>query len=101
MSIAKTTPRIICSDPHMAAQLCQWLDTRDAHCEVINCAQDCSQAPLCQWLDPSPVGPNGQIHSALQDAVSTLERTRHSFKSRELADLRKRLERLLEELSDN
>jgi hypothetical protein len=39
------------------------------------------------------------VRHALLDAVATLERTRHAFKSRELADLRMRLEQLLKDLS--
>ena len=35
------------------------------------------------------------LHAAVEDAVDVIERTRHSFKSKELADLRCRLQRVL------
>lgn len=37
-----------------------------------------------------------QLRLILDEAISTLEKTRHAFKSRDLADLRKRLQQCLE-----
>ncbi len=51
---------------------------------------------------PPVAGQMGQVvalpadlRDALRDAVATLERTKHAFKSKELGELRRRLERLL------
>jgi response regulator RpfG family c-di-GMP phosphodiesterase len=52
---------------------------------------DEAQGALKHWSPPLP----GELRSALCDAVATLERTRDSFKSKELGNLRKRLEALL------
>ncbi|WP_312246280.1 hypothetical protein [Stutzerimonas nitrititolerans] len=41
-----------------------------------------------------------QLRQALEDTIQVLERTRHSFKSRELGQLRRRLLDLLEQLAD-
>lgn len=93
------TPRIICTDASLGLLLRQWLASQTSAGEVICVASDCSQAPLCQWLQaPSPPAED-LLHAALSDTIATLMRTRHAFKSRELGELRTRLERLLEELS--
>ncbi|MFV0455657.1 MAG: hypothetical protein ACK5NQ_11815 [Pseudomonas sp.] len=39
-----------------------------------------------------------QLRQALEDTIQVLERTRHSFKSKELGQLRRRLLDLLEQL---
>jgi hypothetical protein len=93
------TPQIICTDASLSPLLRQWLDSQAVSGEVIYSPDDCSQAPLCRWLKPSALGPEGLAHVALVDAVATLLRTRHAFKSRELAELRRRLEQALERLS--
>ncbi|WP_312477837.1 hypothetical protein [Stutzerimonas nitrititolerans] len=41
-----------------------------------------------------------QLRQALEDTIEVLERTRHSFKSRELGQLRRRLLDLPEQLAD-
>jgi len=82
--------RIACSDPQLACELRRLL----GNCEVIETPHDCNRAPLCRWL-----GEEGRVRAALDDAVATLERTRHAFRSRELGQLRQRLEKLLVELS--
>lgn len=87
--------RVACSDPQLAQHLRRLL----GDCEVIEDPHDCSHAPLCRWLDEAPLGPDGQVQAALAEAVATLERTRHAFRSRELGQLRQRLEQLLSELS--
>lgn len=89
------TPRIACSDATLARALRRLL----GDCEVITDPHDCSQAPLCRWLSNAPLGDAGRVHTALSDAIATLERTRHAFRSRELGQLRRRLELLLVELS--
>ena len=89
------TARIACSDPQLATHLCRLF----GDCEVIEAPRHCSQAPLCRWLDDAPLGPAGDVQAALAEAVATLERTRHAFRSRELGQLRRRLEQLLVELS--
>lgn len=99
MHTTDPTPLIICTERSLGPLLRQWLDSQQTAAEVICSPNDCSQAPLCRWLDPAPLGPEGRVQTALLDAVETLIRTRHAFKSRELAELRKRLEQLLEELS--
>lgn len=54
---------------------------------------------LADQADPSSAGKSpsmpGDLQQALHDAVSTLERTKTAFKSKELGELRKRLETLL------
>lgn len=87
--------RIVCSDPVLASALRGLC----GDCEVIVDPHDCSRAPLCRWLDDTGLGPDGRVQAALSDAVATLERTRHAFRSRELGQLRRRLEQLLVELS--
>jgi CheY-like chemotaxis protein len=50
------------------------------------------KAPACEMMNcPQLV----RYRMAIQDSIDTLERTKHSFKSKELAELRKRLEELL------
>ena len=87
--------RIACSDPRLAASLRRVF----GDCEVIEDPHDCSRAPLCRWLGSARLGEEGRVRAALSDAVATLERTRHAFRSRELGQLRQRLEQLLVELS--
>ncbi|MDH0142956.1 hypothetical protein [Aquipseudomonas alcaligenes] len=89
------TARIACSDPQLATHLRRLF----GDCEVIEDPRHCSQAPLCRWLDDAPLGPAGEVQAALAEAVATLERTRHAFRSPELGQLRRRLEQLLVELS--
>ncbi|WP_394559941.1 hypothetical protein [Aquipseudomonas alcaligenes] len=87
--------RIACSDPQLACELRHLL----GHCEVIESPHKCSQAPLCRWLGDARVDTAARMKDALSDTVATLERTRHAFRSRELGQLRRRLEQLLVELS--
>ena len=87
--------RIACNDPQLACELRQLLD----HCEVLETPSDCTQAPLCRWLGESGVDDAARMKDALTETVAALERTRHAFRSRELGQLRRRLEQLLVELS--
>lgn len=68
-------------------------------CNIIDSLDSCQQQPLCRWLQPLPAGSLGDVQSSLDDAIEVLERTRHAFKSSQLAELRKRLSQLREELS--
>ena len=99
MTAPLPTPRIICTDTDLANELTQWLVNNSQMGEVIHEATDCSHAPLCRWLRETPAGLEGQVQLVLLDAVQTLARTRHAFRSKDLADLRKRLEGLLKQLS--
>jgi hypothetical protein len=93
--MARPLTRIVCTDPEKA------LDLRRQHgdCEVIADPCDCSHAPFCRWLQGDALRSDGQVRAALYDAVETLQRTRHAFQSRDLGQLRQRLERLLDDLS--
>mgnify|MGYP001368225334 CR=1 FL=1 len=55
----------------------------------------CQDAPLCRWLKPERMNQAGRVRAELEEAIATLERTRHAFRSRQLADLRYRLQGLL------
>jgi len=90
--------RIICTDPALAARL-RALMAATGDAEVIQQSCDCDRAPLCRWLDPDPLGPTGQVQATLYEAIETLERSRHAFRSREMGQLRQRLTRLLEDLA--
>lgn len=72
----------------------------DQPLELICDPADCAQAPLCRWLDPQALNDCGQLTAAIQDAIATLEQTRHAFRSKQLGGLRRRLEKLLQELPD-
>ena len=94
-SATSAAPRVVCSDARLACELRRLLDD----CEVIQAPHDCSHAPLCGWLEAVDPHRASRMQHALSDAVATLERTRHAFRSRELGQLRQRLEQLLVELS--
>ncbi|WP_437879994.1 hypothetical protein [Pseudomonas sp. LRF_L74] len=94
MRASTTAPRVLCNDPQLALTLRGLLPIGEVLCRPA----DCSQAPLCRWLKDAPLGIHGRLQSALVDTLETLERTRHAFRSRELGELRRRLEQLLEEL---
>ena len=87
--------RIACNDSAISDDLRR----RYGDCEVIADPGQCSQAPSCRWLQGEQLASDGRIQTALSEAVETLERTRHAFRSRDLAQLRQRLEQLLEGLS--
>lgn len=70
-------------------------------CLLICEPADCRLAPMCRWLGPSSVNREGLLAGALVDAIRTLEQTRHAFKSKQLGELRRRLQQLLESLPDN
>lgn len=97
----RTTPAILVTnnDPQLACQLRRLLQSEGLNCAVLTQPEDCSQAPLCHWLQEHPLPAHAALHASLADAIEVLERSRHAFKSRDLADLRQRLEQLLGELS--
>ncbi|MCU1718617.1 hypothetical protein [Pseudomonas sp. 5P_3.1_Bac2] len=99
MTTSQTIPRIICTDAVLTTELTHWLVDHSQSAEVIHEASDCSNAPLCRWLKEPPAGLEGHVQLALLDAVEILARTRHAFRSKDLAELRKRLEGLLKQLS--
>lgn len=69
-------------------------------CELICEPHNCSDAPLCRWLAPEQLNDPSRVLLALEDAIATLEQTRHAFRSRQLAGLRHRLNVLLQSLSE-
>lgn len=71
---------------------------QDQPLELICDPTDCAQAPLCRWLAPEELNHCGQLAAAIQDAITTLEQTRHAFRSKQLGSLRQRLEKLVREL---
>jgi len=87
--------RIACNDSAITDDLRRLY----GDCEVIADPGQCSQAPFCRWLHSEQLATDGRIQATLTEAVETLERTRHAFRSRDLAQLRQRLEQLLEDLS--
>jgi hypothetical protein len=90
---------LACAHPQTEQRLRLLLRSLELDGEVICSPVDCSQAPLCRWFDDAGLGPSGELHAALADAIAVLERSRHSFKSRELGELRRRLVQLLARLS--
>jgi hypothetical protein len=91
--------RIICNDHVLANTLRGQMATIAPNCEVLSTQDDCSQAPFCRWLEKSQLSNDGRVQAALIEAIETLERSRHAFKSRELGLLRQRLVVLSRELS--
>ena len=89
--------QLLSSDPEDAEAACATLCGAGWPCQVLRDASDCAQAPHCHWLEQLPAQ---QVHmrAALDDAIATLEKTRHAFKSTNLGELRRRLQRLREEL---
>lgn len=93
----RTPPSILVThnDPQLACRLRRLLHSEGLDCTVLARPQDCSRAPLCGWLQERPLPAHAALHASLADAIEVLERSRHAFKSRELADLRRRLQQLL------
>ena len=88
--------QLISADPQTAAKAREALCQAGVSCKLLHDPRDCQHAPACRWLQPLPA--ELQVRLTLDDAISTLEKTRHAFKSRDLADLRRRLQQLLETL---
>ncbi len=88
--------QLISSDPQTANTARDALCHAGISCQLVHSPRDCQHAPVCRWLQPLPH--ELQMRLALDDAINTLEKTRHAFKSRDLADLRRRLQELMETL---
>lgn len=86
-------------DAASSRQIAELLRRQAPHCQIIDSLDSCQQRPLCRWLQRLPEGSLGEVQSHLDEAIEVLERTRHAFKSLQLAELRKRLSQLREELS--
>lgn len=70
---------------HQREVLLKYLDERQQHGQVID---------YCPLIDCSP---RQKYRAALLEAIRVIEETRRSFKSRQLEELRKRLEGVLAE----
>lgn len=90
---------LILPDPTCAHRVQRLLHAQAPGCEVLGQPHDCSQAALCRWLEELPARQVGEVQAALSEAIAVLEHSRQAFKSAQLAALRQRLSRLLEELS--
>lgn len=88
--------QVISADPHLASKAREALCQAGLSCKLLHDPRDCQHAPACRWLQP--LSTEMQVRLTLDDAISTLEKTRHAFKSRDLADLRRRLQQLMETL---
>lgn len=91
---------VVAAAPEQCGTIIRALEQAGVECELICDPRDCSEAPLCRWLAPEQLNQAWRVRAELEDAIATLERTRHAFRSRQLADLRHRLEVLLQSLSD-
>jgi len=88
--------QLISSDPQTADNAHDALCKAGISCQLLHSARACQHAPACRWLQPLPN--ELQVRLALENAIDTLEKTRHAFKSRDLADLRRRLQELAQAL---
>jgi|GEM_PF-1435765 len=84
------------SQPDEARQIESALREVGVNFDIMFEPSDCRQAPACRWLNASCVTQEGRLAGALLDAIHTIEDTRHSFKSKQLGALRKRLQHALE-----
>lgn len=88
--------QLISSDPQTAVKAREVLCQAGINCQLLHSPRDCQHAPACRWLQPLPK--ELHVRLILENAINTLEKTRHAFKSRDLADLRRRLQELAETL---
>lgn len=86
-------------DPACAERVQRLLHTQAPGCEVLGEPRDCRQAAQCRWLRELSGGQAAEVQALLREAVAVLEHSRQAFKSAQLAALRRRLSRMLEELS--
>lgn len=84
------------SHPEGARRIILALQDAAIDVDIIHEPSDCRAAPACRWIDASCVNPDGRLAGALLDAIQTIEDTRHSFKSKQLGALRKRLQQTLD-----
>ena len=87
-------------DTESCQRVTHLLRSQAPHCQIIDSLDDCRHRPLCRWLQCLPAHSLGEVQARLDEAVLVLERSRHAFKSAQLAELRKQLSRLLDELSE-
>ena len=87
--------------PANARAVEQALDAQGLACRLLREAHDCHRAPACRWLRDAPLGEQAHLVAALDEVIEVLQRTRHAFKSKELGQLRRRLETLLQGLASD
>lgn len=92
------TLQLLSLDPSLAGKAHALLSEAGLGCQVLGHPADCTLASLCQGLLQEELQ---HLRTALLDAIATLERSRHAFRSRELGALRQRLEHLLDNLSQS
>lgn len=97
--MSKTHLLLSLPDTQSRQRVLHLLREQEPQFEVVGSAEGCQQNPLCHWLQRLPPQTLGEVRASLDEAVATLERTRHAFKSTQLATLRKHLSRLRDELS--
>lgn len=100
MADARPALQVLCLDAPRACHAHQLLDAAGIDCEILDNPESCLLAPHCRAMGAADAHRVNHLRQALHDAVLTLEKTRHAFKSHDLALLRKRLEGLLQNLSD-
>lgn len=88
--------QLISNDTMAGTEAVELLCQAGISCNLIKSPHDCQFAPACRWLQP--LSTELKTRLILDDAISTLEKTKHAFKSRDLSDLRRRLQELLETL---
>ncbi|WP_256574446.1 hypothetical protein [Pseudomonas sp. HAR-UPW-AIA-41] len=92
--------QLLCLDIPQACRAHDLLDAAGIDCQILSSPNACLLAPHCRAIESAETQRLSHLQQALHDTVATLEKTRHAFKSRDLAELRKRLEVLLQNLSD-
>ena len=91
---------VIAGASERCAEIDQALEQTGLEYQLICEPDGCQEAPLCRWLKPERLNQAWRVRAELEEAIATLERTRHAFRSRQLADLRYRLQGLLRSLSE-
>ncbi|SFM75648.1 hypothetical protein SAMN05216256_11919 [Halopseudomonas pachastrellae] len=91
---------VVAGASERCAEIDQALERAGLEYQLICEPDSCQDAPLCRWLKPERMNQAGRVRAELEEAIATLERTRHAFRSRQLADLRYRLQGLLRSLSE-
>lgn len=73
----------------------------DATADLVHISALLQASDKDEWADILPAAEAERLAAAIDDAVQVLKETKGSFKSKQLADLRRRLEALLEENRGN
>ncbi len=100
MRMFRDEVKVLCNDPELVEQMRKLLAGQVAAGQVFCEPRACSEAPLCRWLAEVPLGQAGRVQSTLLDVIDILHNSRHAFKSKAVAQARRRLDELLRELSD-